>query len=399
MPFKKIIGAGIVFVLVLPFVLLGVGHTAELSARPVKAPSRTIGCVLPLSGRYASYGNKALEAIIMAAGIFDVKKTPLRIAVADSQGIPEEAGKAVTRLAAESGLMCILGPMSGAEAEEAAREAQRLKVPIILLTQKEGLSAAGEYVFQNYLTAAMQVRALARYAVGELGLTRFAALYPESPYGHELINLFRTEVTRRGGGLIRTQSYEEGQTDFGRQIKTLTGMPVNDDSEGEEGIGIEPQPVVDFDAIFIPDVPSRAGMIAAQLNFYNVSGVQLLGTSAWNSPELLRQNSGDVNGAIFVDVYTPDSYYSHVNDFKEAFFKAYGREPASMEALVYDAAGIVASLLRNNQIDSRDRFRTALLSVKKYQGVTGQISFAGSREAQKEIMILQAKDDRIIPVR
>lgn len=46
---------------------------------PAGLPVRNaIGCVLPLSGRYGDYGNKALDAILLAAGIFNKKNKTSR---------------------------------------------------------------------------------------------------------------------------------------------------------------------------------------------------------------------------------------------------------------------------------------------------------------------------------
>ena len=44
-----------------------------------------IGCVLPLSGRNAAAGNRVLDAIVLASGLFDpVVKTPIKLIIEDS---------------------------------------------------------------------------------------------------------------------------------------------------------------------------------------------------------------------------------------------------------------------------------------------------------------------------
>ena len=168
------------------------------AAETPSAERYAIGCILPLSGRNAAYGNQALDAVLLAAGVFNAaKETPIRLLIEDSQSEPAVAGAAVGKLA-DAGVTCILGPLGSQEALEAAKEAQRLKVPILTLTQREGITGIGDYVFRNFLTAAMQVRTVVQYAQAEIGLRRFAILYPDDPYGQEMARLFREEVLRKG---------------------------------------------------------------------------------------------------------------------------------------------------------------------------------------------------------
>src|SRR5664280_2513034 len=55
-----------------------------------KTDRYTVGCMLPLSGSYAAEGKKALDAILLAAGISDqASKTPCKVIAADSRGVPE----------------------------------------------------------------------------------------------------------------------------------------------------------------------------------------------------------------------------------------------------------------------------------------------------------------------
>lgn len=60
--------------------------------------SNTLGCILPLTGRVAPYGNRTLDMImiIFAAGLFDNgDKTYVNFIIEDSQSRPELAAEAV----------------------------------------------------------------------------------------------------------------------------------------------------------------------------------------------------------------------------------------------------------------------------------------------------------------
>ncbi|MBA4423654.1 MAG: hypothetical protein C0390_11265 [Syntrophus sp. (in: bacteria)] len=369
-----------------------------LATEPQSVQRYAIGCILPLSGRNAAYGNRALDAVLLAAGVFNAsKETQIRILIEDSQSESAVAGAAVGKLAA-AGVTCILGPLGSQEAVEAAKEAQRLKIPILTLTQREEITGIGDHVFRNFLTAAMQVRTVVHYAQAELGLRRFAVLYPDDPYGNEMAHLFREEVRRKGGEVRKEKSYKTDQTDFAEEILALGGVaPVNPGT----GVAMEilPKPTPDFDALFIPDSHDRVAMIVPQLAYYNLTRTRLLGTSGWDSPGLLKIDPKQLEGAVFVDGFFADSFRPEVNDFIENFYTAYEREPGTMEALVYDAADMTVRVLVENRGGTRDAFRKSLLQLNRYPGVTGRTSFPPTRDAEKDLFVLMVKDGKIVQVK
>jgi branched-chain amino acid transport system substrate-binding protein len=382
----------------IPFLLFGGVCGASTGETQSPVDPIAIGCILPLSGRNAAYGNRALDAVLLAAGVFNAaKETPIRLLIEDSQSDPAVAGAAVEKLAS-AGIICILGPLGSQEAVEAAKEAQRLKVPILTLTQREGITAVGDHVFRDFLTAAMQIRTVVRYAQAELGLRRFAVLYPDDPYGQEMARLFREEVLRNDGEIRKEGVYKTDQTDFAQEIRAIGGV-------APAGSGVEvteetPQKAFpDFEALFIPDSYVRVAMIVPQLVYYGITGVRLLGTSGWNSPELVKKTPEYLQGAIFVDAFFANSFRPEVNNFIETFYMAYGREPDAMEALAYDAAAVAVRLLLENPAATREAFRSALAQVKDYRGVTGKTSFPPLRDAEKGLFVLMVNDGQIIQVK
>jgi ABC-type branched-subunit amino acid transport system substrate-binding protein len=359
-----------------------------------------IGCVLPLTGRHAAAGNKALDAIILAAGIFDkLKKSPFTLVIEDSKSEPDAARAAVSKLAREK-VLCILGPLGSTEAVAAAEEAQRLKIPIITLTQKERITHVGDYVFRNYMTNEMQMERLVAYAVEEMELIRFAVLYPDDHYGREMERLFRDEVMLRKIKTIKSKSYHKSQVDFGDVIKAVTvtkEMPSG--KERVEKSDNEHTPGIDFDALFIPDTSARISMIIPQLAYYNVKGVKLLGTSIWNSVTLVKTAGEHIDGAVFADGFCLNTFYPEANAFIDIFYTNYGREPDVMDALVYAAARMVVKTIEEYDAETREQFKQSLLKLKSYRGVTGYTSFSGTRDAHKSLFILTVKDGQIIQIK
>ncbi|MCK4727469.1 MAG: ABC transporter substrate-binding protein, partial [Desulfobacterales bacterium] len=154
----------------------------------------SIGCILPLSGPYRTFGNQALTGIELALNQFNAQPhvNPVQLLIKDSKGDPNEAARAVESLALKNCVIGVIGPMI--TSESAAIKAQALKVPIMTLTQKPDITKLGDYVFRNFLTLSLQVKAIVAYAVQELGIKKFAILYPDERYGISFMNRFWDEL-------------------------------------------------------------------------------------------------------------------------------------------------------------------------------------------------------------
>jgi len=355
-----------------------------------------LGCVLPLTGKYASYGSRVLDAVILASGIFDPgRSVPIELFIEDSKGDPDAARAGVRKLVNEHHVIGIIGPLGSATSLAAAEEAQALGVPIITLTQRAGITETGDYVFRNFLTGDAQVRALVSFAVHSLGIRDFAILHPDDHYGREMTHLFWDAVDRQGGRIRGVEKYPAGQTDFGKEIKSITGL----DIPGEKGSEENRKPIVDFGALFIPDSISVVSMIAPQLAFYDVIGVHLLGTNIWNSSELLKKESEYFEGAVFTDCFFLNNTRPEVRTFIDRFYAAWGREPDNVEALAYDATDMLVNLIAGGNMVIREDLRDGISRIRNYQGITGMASFSEGRDARKPLHILMVVDGEIIQVR
>jgi len=370
-----------------------------------KVDMTAVGCVLPLSGRYQAYGDRILRGLVMAAQDFKNKGVDIQLIIKDSGGDPDLAVAAVHDLVLENKVAAIIGPLSRVAAEAAAEEAQKLWVPIITLTQKEGISHIGNYVFRYFLSNEQQTRALVEYAVLGLDYKRFAILYPADSYGTRLMNLFWDELERLGAEVRGIETYDPSQTDFADEIKKLVGLyyprlegETIDGTEGAEATASssaglkggasgdpeeEPLPIVDFDAIFIPDGFSQVGLIAPQLAYHEVTGVKLLGTNLWNSQKLVEMAAPYLQDAVFVDGFFSGSGLPLTSQFVRSYEETFGGKPGYPEAQAYDTVHLLIEALRQPGVTSRPMLRDALLRIQALPGVAGIASVSPDGEVSK----------------
>jgi ABC-type branched-subunit amino acid transport system substrate-binding protein len=163
-----------------------------------------------------------------------------------------------------------------------------------------------------------------------------------------------------------------------------------------ESASKQPEPVIDFDAVFIPDGPTTSGLIIPQLAFYDVVGVQLLGTNLWHSDRLIEMAQQFVQGAIMVDGFFAESNSQQVKDFVEMFEETFDEKPGFIEAVAYDTAIMLFNLVSRPDIQSRSELKNEIWNLQDFHGLTGMTSFDNTGSADKELYLLQIKGDKFI---
>ena len=388
----------------------------------------TIGCLLPLSGPYKIYGNRALTAVELALNQFSANNSgpSIKVIIKDTASDPAKAAMAVKELYDEN-IAAIIGPFI--TAESAATAAQNKGIPIITLTQKDNITRIGDYVFRNFFTPGKQVETLVSFVVDALGVKKFAILYPDEKYGTTFMNLFWDQVIAHGGSVVGVESYNPTHTDFADPIKKLVGLyykvpedlkipdlaadeqesnesvtdsttdplmasPGEDDENIETEENEKPEAIVDFDAIFIPDAPTKAGLVIPQLAFYDVTDTYLLGTNLWHSDRLITMARQYVQGAVVPDGFFAEDASENVKNFVGIYQKVFDQKPGFIEAVTYDTAMILFQMVSRPEIRFRSTLKNELERLTDFQGVTGLTSFDNEGDVRKRLYLLQIKGNR-----
>jgi branched-chain amino acid transport system substrate-binding protein len=158
----------------------------------------------------------------------------------------------------------------------------------------------------------------------------------------------------------------------------------------------EPTPIVDFEAIFIPDAPKKAGLIIPQLVYYDVKDVLLLGTNLWHSDALINMAENYVQGAVMADGFFAESKSPIVRRFVEKFEETYQEEPGFIEAVAYDTAVLLFDVISKPHIRYRSEIKKALFNLIGFQGVTGTTRFDENGDAQKRLYLLTIKGKKFV---
>lgn len=411
---------------------------------------RTLGCLLPLSGPYKAYGQKALNGVELALSLMTSAEqgNVIKLVIRDSASEESTAVKGIRELV-QAGAGAIIGPVVVAPA--AAREAQKLNVPLIAMTQKPGVTDIGDFVFRHFITPRGQAKALVSYFINSVGLRNFAVMYPRETYGQTFMALFWDEVINQGGRMVGIEAYDPQQTDFAVTIRKLVGsfyptpkkllarsrIQVADDPYFEAhrthpkhlddmvpdpvtrltGLYFqEPEPVrardrnpgrpqdrdgepvVDFDVLFIPDAPKAAALILPQLAYHDIRDIYLAGTNLWHSSQLIELAKDYAQNAVMVDGFFKESSAPLVQRFVQAYQQIYGSEPGIMEAFAFDTAALMIRLMSQQTMPLRHVLRNSMQQAFEVEGVTGPLAFSQEGEAVKSLSLLRIKGDRFLEI-
>ena len=174
---------------------------------PPAAPTAEVGpakvaVLVPLSGANAELGQAMLDAAQLA--LFEAGDDRLTLVPRDTGGTAEGAAKAARAVIAD-GAKLILGPLLAAEVESVKPLAREAHLNVIAFSTVTEL-AGGNTFLMGFLPRQEVVREVGQ--ARERGLTRFAALAPDSPYGHLMADALRDVASASGATTTRVEFYD-----------------------------------------------------------------------------------------------------------------------------------------------------------------------------------------------
>lgn len=389
-----------------------------------QAEAMKVGVVLPLTGQYRAYGLQLKAGIEHA-----LRNSGVKLVVRDSRGEANEAAGQLEALVYEDRVIAVIGGVLTAEADAAAVKADELGVPFVSFSRSEGFTGNSEWVFRDMLTNSAIADALVDFAVQGRGMHDFAVLHPQLPYGNEMLQLFWERVEEKGGKVRKVESYAPETTTFSEPIRKLVGA--NGVANREEylrrvreiqakGYDAKTQkklidrarsgsPVIDFDALFVPDQWKTVTLIAPALAFedvitnwcdtrdieriekttgHRVKPVMMLGGNLWNHPELPTRGGKYVNCSVFVDGFHAGTTRPETARFVQAFQAESGRAPGLLEAYGAEAASVVRAVIETAHPQDARAFQEALAGANGIVGPLGPVRVNEEREILHPLFFL-----------
>jgi ABC-type branched-subunit amino acid transport system substrate-binding protein len=373
-----------------------------LQRRPIP-PDGTVrvAILLPFTGTSAELAASMFNAAEMA--VFEIANDKFILMPFDTTDAPEGAAAAAEK-AIRSGAQVILGPLLAPSVEAVTPLARRADVHVIAFSNSTNV--AGNGVFIMGFVPQQQVEAIVDYATAK-GLMRQSVLAPQDAYGSAVVDTMRATLQPRNGALVRTQFYNPADEDLTNDVKKIADYDQRRKALLEQRAMLQRQQDevsrqalkrlekrdtigdVDFDALLLPDTGQRLRSTASLLSYYDVDlpAVRLLGLRNWD--EIPKPESEPALIGAWYAAPAPAERQRFETRFKEAF----GRAPARLASLAYDATAL-AAVLAQESAEPRFSFQ-ALTNQNGFLGVDGLFRLDPTGVAQRKFAILEIRKNGV----
>ena len=360
------------------------------ACQPATPTTIKLGLNVELTGSIPVVGESSKNAAELAvkevndAGGLDVggTKYTIELLVEDNEDKAESAA-AVAQKLATSGVLAMIGPNASRNAIPASVVAESSQMPMISpwstnpkTTKVGNTDESKKYVFRAAFIDDFQGVVAARFAKDELKTAMPAVLYDvASEYNKGIAEVYKRAMEESGIQVVAFETYTTGDKDFSAQLTKIKDAGA--------------------DSLFLPNYYSEVPLQVQQAHKVGFDGA-ILGSDSWGNIELMTLCGAECDGYYFTTHYAPDIATPKAQAFIKAYEVAYNKTPDDGAALTYDSLGLLLQAIQTAGTIERQAVRDALASITSFEGVTGNMQFAGTGDPVKSAVILQVKEGKFV---
>ncbi len=369
---KSIIGG------IFAFLSLMAGSTA--SAADLK-----IVILQALTGGAAFLAVPAAEGMQMAVDDLNARKffgsDRLVADLVDSASARPQAVAAVTRYAADSNILAIMGPTTAVEAIPAAAIANDAKVPMYSMTNAVGVLKVGPWGFIASQPPVITMPLLGDYVVRMVKPQSCATVrFSDNEAYVDLERIFVEHVEPKGVKFVDRTGVKQADSDFSVVATRI--------------VAAKPDCVVLF------TLGPTAANLAIQLKQAGLpASTRLIGQTGLSSPELISIGGAAVEGLVFNSDWSPGGGSPEGNAFAAAYKKKTGKEASNWAALGYSNMLVLGTAIKNASPNpTREKIRAELTKIKDVPVIVGSGKFSfPDRIPVYGSTFLQVKGGQLVP--
>lgn len=374
----------LIAILMLVVMLISVGCAGAKPAEDGAADGATdaqmikIGVFEPMTGANAAGGAMEVEGIELANELYpEVNGMKVELVIADNKSDKVEAANAVTMLIDQEKVNAIIGSWGSSLSIAAGPIILDAQIPTVGASCTNPLVTLGNDFYQRVcFIDSFQGTVMAKYAFDNLGAKKAAIIQEiSSDYSVGLVKYFNEafiELTGDDSAILGTANYSTGDQDFSAQLINIKDL--------------------NPDVIFAPGNYTESALLIKQARELGIT-TPIIGGDTWEAPEFLEIGGSAVEGAAFSTFFTSDVPITKESEtFLKAYRDKYGKEPASVTALGYDAYIVILDAIERAGSADPVKIQEALKDTKDFEGAAGMISLDANGDAVKSAVIKEVKD-------
>ena len=284
-------------------------------------------------------------------------------------------------LIVEEKVSAVVGPNRSTYAVVAGEIAQQYGMPMMATSATNpSVTAAGDFVFMAAFTDDFQGKAVAAFAMQDLGAQTAAVLtHKGDVYSEGLSQTFVDNFTVHGGRVVADEFYAAGDTDFTAQLTAIA----------------ETTPDIIFSTGFLPEVP----LVVQQARDEIGITATFIGGDAWDNAALIEAAGAVIDGSFFSSGFSaeaePDDLGEDAHQFVTAYTAMFGMLPDGGAALGYDALRLVVEAMRRADDLTPVAIRDQLAATMNYSGATFISGYDENRHTSKGVIMKRIVDGEV----
>ena len=346
-----------------------------LSSCSSKPKEVVIGLVVPLSGGSAGPGIQLQRGVQLAADQINakggIKGMTIRVVSEDDESNPVKTVNAVKKLISQDKAVVIIGSNASSCTLAAMAEAEKAKVPLITPSSSsdEITQQGNKYIFRVTASNRTQAEALVDYAVGTLGIKKFAIVYSSDDYG---TNARDAVVKRLQDKYNVAPAVIEA---FQPKDKDLSSQMTKVKNSGADGLF--------FLAMY--DAAALGAKTLQQIGYKT----QIMGLGALTDVKLVELGGDSVLGTINTQMYVPEGKTPEDKAFIDAFKAKFDAVPNYYAALAYDSLMIAAKAIERAGSLDPTKIRDEIAKTANFPGIGGNLTFDATGDVQRSVKIVK----------
>jgi len=307
-----------------------------------------IGVVLPLTGKYAKFGEIENKSFLMAQeeinAMGGVKGKKIELIIEDTMGKPDVGRSAIEKLITQDKVVVIGGGYSSSVTWGTAAVAQQNKVPFLVNTgSADKITEQGwEYIFRLNPPVSEYPGALASF-LNDVGkdIKTIVILNENSLFGQSGSKKFVKQCEKLGLKVLMKEGYEAGAIDFKPLlIKVKAKKP---------------------DMVYMISYIMDASLLMRQAKELNLNTKAFVGGAAGFTLPEFQKNAGKATEYVYsATLWTPSVPYPGAKDYYDKFVKKHNSPTEYHGAEAYAGMYVLADALKRADAITPKSVRDAL---------------------------------------
>jgi ABC-type branched-subunit amino acid transport system substrate-binding protein len=356
-----------------------------------------IGVLLPLTGKYARFGQETLNGIRMATSASNQSNIHLLI---EDTGKGEDAAIEGYKNLTQHDVGWVIGPLLSRHTE-ALLPYLKSNIPVISLSKNNTLAQASAALFIHNVAKNTQAAFMARYGF-EQGIRRMAVISGSHKSQINEAQAFDIAFTDLGGEVVDHVVLDNQGIDYRNKLRELRKHS-DDEMLLEELITdlvlFSPETQLEIhippgiDGLYLATNGKQVSELSGQLAYVDIRNIPTLGSNRWMDGHLLDDRGRNLSSGRFIHHIVAQQNSALLSQYREVWGQG---KLGKLFTTAYDTTRIITLLGSRLGLHGRDAIE-ALHDPDGFPGESGHVQFDASGVGHKTFPIFRIQHNHLAP--